>query len=82
MCCACFERTLFRGYLPIMAGLSMPQLFKAREIDSRSVKPFMPANAERVNAHAVALAGMHGRPFEYRVASVRHLRLARHHGRP
>jgi hypothetical protein len=35
------------------------------EIDCSSVKPFLLTNAERVKAHAVALARNHGRPFEY-----------------
>ena len=62
---SCFDRMLFRGYLPIMSGWSMAQLLKAHEIDSASVKPFLLSNAERVKAHAVALARKHGRPFEY-----------------
>lgn len=62
---SCFDRMLFRGYLPIMSGWSMAQLLKAHEIDSASVKPFLLANAERVKAHAMAMARKHGRPFEY-----------------
>ena len=62
---SCFDRMLFRGYLPIMSGWSMAQLLKAHEIDCSSVKPFLLSNAERVKAHAVALAHKHERPFEY-----------------
>ena len=62
---SCFDRMLFRGYLPIMSGWSMAQLLKAHEIDSSSVKPFLLLNAERVKSHAMALARKHGRPFEY-----------------
>lgn len=68
---SCFDRMLFRGYLPIMSGWSMAQLLQAHEIDCSSVKPFLLANAERVKAHAVALARKHGRPFEYLSAKMR-----------
>ena len=68
---SCFDRMLFRGYLPIMSGWSMAQLLQAHEIDCGSVKPFLLANAERVKAHALALARKHGRPFEYLSAKLR-----------
>ena len=61
---SCFDRMLFRGYLPIMSGWSMAQLLHAHEIDRTSVKPFLLANAERVKEHAQAMAREHGRPFE------------------
>ena len=56
---SCFDRMLFRGYLPIMSGWSMAQLLQAHEIDCTSVKPSLMSNAERVKAHAVALALQH-----------------------
>jgi hypothetical protein len=62
---------LFRGYLPIMSGRSMAQLLQAHEIDCASVKPFLLSNAERVKAHALAMAREHGRPFEYLSAKMR-----------
>ncbi|MDH5540774.1 MAG: hypothetical protein OEY03_15335 [Rhizobacter sp.] len=68
---SCFDRMLFRGYLPIMSGWSMAQLLQAHDIDCRGVKPFLLANAERVKACAVALAREHGRPFEYLSAKMR-----------
>jgi hypothetical protein len=68
---SCFDRMLFRDYLPIMSGWSMAQLHQAHEIDCGSVKPFLLANAERVKAHAVALARKYGRPFEYLGAKLR-----------
>jgi hypothetical protein len=34
----------------------MAQVLQAHEIDCTGVKPFLPADAERVKAHAVALA--------------------------
>ena len=68
---SCFDRMLFRGYLPIMSDWSMAQLLQAHEVDCSSVKPFLLANAGRVKAHAVALARKHGRPFEYLSARMR-----------
>ncbi len=41
---SCFDRMLFRGYLPIMSGWSMAQLLQAHEIDCSSVKPFLLAS--------------------------------------
>lgn len=61
---SCFDQMLFRGYLSIMSGWSMAQLLQAHEIDCTSVKPSRMSNAERVKAHAVALARKNVRPFE------------------
>ncbi len=51
---SCFDRMLFRGYLPIMSGWSMAQFLKAQEIGSDELKTFLLANAERVKTHAQA----------------------------
>ena len=34
---SCFDRMLFRGYLPIMSGWSMAQLLKAHDIDCNKI---------------------------------------------
>lgn len=68
---SCFDRILLRGFLPIMSGWSMAELLQAHEIDCASVKPFLLANAERVKAHALAMARERGRPFEYLSAKMR-----------
>ena len=68
---SCFDRVLFRGYLPIMSGWSMAQFLKDRGVDSASLKPFLLENAERVKAHAIALAKKHDRPFQYLATSMR-----------
>jgi hypothetical protein len=36
---SCFDRMLFRGYLPIMSGWSMAQLLKAHESSATSAAP-------------------------------------------
>jgi hypothetical protein len=68
---SCFDRMLFRGYLPIMSGWSMAQMLLAHEIDCGGFKPFLSGNADRVKAHALAMAREHGRPFEYLSAKMR-----------
>ena len=68
---SCFDRMLFRGYLPIMSGWSMAQFLKAHQADPSSIKPFLLENAERVKAHAIALAKKHQRPFEYLASPIR-----------
>ena len=68
---SCFDRMLFRGYLPIMSGWSMAQFLKAHQTDRSSIKPFLLENAERVKAHAIALAKKHQRPFEYLASPIR-----------
>ena len=68
---SCFDRMLFRGYLPIMSGWSMAQFLKAHEIGSGDLKAFLLANAERVKAHAQAMAEKDGRPFQYLSTSLR-----------
>jgi hypothetical protein len=44
---SCFDRMLFRGYLPIMSGWSMAQLLKGREVRGSSLKLFLLENAAR-----------------------------------
>ena len=34
---SCFDRMLFRGYLPIMSGWSMAQLLNGQQIDGGSL---------------------------------------------
>jgi len=68
---SCCDRMLFRGHLPIMSGWSMAQFLKAYQADRRSLKPFLLQNAERVKAHAIALAKKHQRPFEYVASPMR-----------
>ena len=68
---SCFDRMLFRGYLPIMSGWSMAQLLKGLDVNSSSLKPFLLENAERVKQHAIAMARKGGRPFQYLASGLR-----------
>ena len=62
---SCFDRMLFRGYLPIMSGWQMAQFFNSSGIRFRELKPFLVQNAERVKRHALAIAEQQQRPYVY-----------------
>ena len=62
---SCFDRMLFRGYLPIMSGWQMAQFFNSSKIRFRELKPFLVQHAERVKKHAIEVAAQEGRPFQY-----------------
>jgi hypothetical protein len=68
---SCFDRMLFRGYLPIMSGWAMAQFLNSLDLNCNTLKPFLLENAERVKDHAVAMAKRHGRPLEYLVSNIR-----------
>jgi hypothetical protein len=38
---SCFDRMLFRGYLPIMSGWSMAQFLNGLDVNGGSLKPFL-----------------------------------------
>jgi hypothetical protein len=62
---SCFDRMLFRGYLPIMSGWRMAQFFNSSGIRFRELKTFLVQNAERVKRHAMIIAEQEGRPYVY-----------------
>ncbi len=62
---SCFDRMLFRGYLPIMSGWQMAQFFNSSGIRFRELKTFLLQNAERVKRHALYIAQQEGRPHPY-----------------
>jgi len=62
---SCFDRMLFRGYLPIMSGWAMAAFLYRLKINYGSLKPFLLKNSERVKSHAEAMAKKYGRPFRY-----------------
>ena len=74
---SCFDRMLFRGYLPIMSGWQMAQFFNSSGIRFRELKAFLVGHAERVKRHAVELAQHQKRPFQYLQEKVRKEELAR-----
>ena len=74
---SCFDRMLFRGYLPIMSGWQMAQFFNSSKIRFRELKPFLLEHADRVKQHGVDLAKREGRPFQYLQEKVKKDELAR-----
>jgi hypothetical protein len=61
----CFDRMLFRGYLPIMSGAAMATFLKSRDVKRETLKPFLLEQAERLKSHAQDLCAQAGRPYEY-----------------
>src|SRR4051812_6896536 len=76
---SCFDRMLFRGYLPIMSGWSMAQFLNGLDVAGGSLKPFLLENAQPSNHQLIALARKYERPLQYmaphieKAASVRKL---------
>jgi hypothetical protein len=53
---SCFDRMLFRGYLPIMSGYAMAQFLSHEQIRYKDLKSFLISNAAVLKDHAVAMA--------------------------
>jgi hypothetical protein len=74
---SCFDRMLFRGYLPIQSGWAMAEFLKQKDIRCTNLKDFLSEKAGRVNDHAKAMARKLARPFQYLTAPTRKEDLAR-----
>jgi hypothetical protein len=57
---SCFDRMLFRGYLPIMSGAAMADFLQANGMHRWSLKTFLLAQAARLKKHAVQMAAATG----------------------
>ena len=57
---SCFDRVLFRGYVPLMSGYAMAEFLQRKQIHRRTLKAFLLTQAERVKKHALYAA--HPRP--------------------
>src|SRR5207249_6044194 len=49
---SCFDRVIFRGYLPIMSGWAMAELLYQLNQKSSSLRAFLLENSQRVKNHA------------------------------
>lgn len=62
---SCFDRMLFRGYLPIQGGASMASFLNQNDIRFRNLKEFLLENSDKVKAHAQQVAREQDRPYQY-----------------
>ena len=62
---SCFDRMLFRGYLPIMHGAAMAQFLRSEEVNCRNLRQFLLETSECVKGHAQRMADDAGRPYIY-----------------
>ena len=74
---SCFDRLLFRGYLPFFSGAAMAEFLDRRGVQRHALKSFLLRQAYRVKNHAYHLAERQGRPFQYLREKVRKEDLAR-----
>lgn len=68
---SCFDRLLFKGHLALGYRKSMEDFLQKRGILFKHLKTFVLQQAERLKAHAHAVATQAGRPFEYLPSPVR-----------
>ena len=61
----CFDRMLFRGYLPIMSGAAMALYLKSLGVRREAVKAFVLDQAARLKAHALDSCKRSARPYDY-----------------
>jgi hypothetical protein len=62
---SCFDRMLFRGYLPIMSGYAMAAFLEAKGVRRFGLKAFLLMQAARLKKHALRMASATGRPYQY-----------------
>ena len=74
---SCFDRVLFRGYLPLENGWTMAEYLRAQGVRRADLKEFLVSQANRLRHHAFMLAGQAGRPCQYLAKPARKEELAR-----
>lgn len=62
---SCFDRILFKGYLPLGWPGAMEQLLARQGLLIKDFKRFVTEQSERVKQHAESVATSANRPFEY-----------------
>lgn len=62
---SCFDRMIFRGYLPVQNGYGMAGFLQALNIPRGQLKTSLLENSGAVIAHAKAMAAKEGRPYRY-----------------
>jgi len=74
---SCFDRVLFRGYVPLMSGYAMAEFLQLKQVQRRTLKAFLLTQAERVKQHALSMAAAAQRPHQYLTGPTRKEELAR-----
>lgn len=62
---SCFDRVLFKGYLPIASAQRMHLFLGRQGLLLKEFKPFVLRQARRLKEHAEALCRQSGRPYRY-----------------
>jgi hypothetical protein len=74
---SCFDRVLFRGYVPLMSGYAMAEFLQRKQVLRRTLKAFLLAQAARIKQHALSMATAAQRPHQYLTGPTRKEELAR-----
>jgi hypothetical protein len=74
---SCFDRVIFRGYLPLFNGGAMATYLEGHGVKRHDLKGFLLHQASRLKEHARRMADSERRPFQYFGARVRKEQLAR-----
>ena len=74
---SCFDRVLFRGYVPLMSGYAMAEFLQRQRVRRHTLKAFLLTQAERVKKHGLAMAAQAQRPYQYLTGPCRKEELAR-----
>jgi len=62
---SCFDRILFKGYLPLGWGDAMEGLLARQGLRIKDFKPFVLKHSARIKEHAESIAARANRPFHY-----------------
>ena len=68
---SCFDRILFKGYLPLGWGGAMENFIARNGLRIKDFKRFVPRQANRLKDHAKAMAETAGRPYIYLTGPIR-----------
>jgi hypothetical protein len=74
---SCFDRILFRDYLPIMSGAAMALYLKSQGVRRETVKAFVLEQAQRLKTHDLDWCTRTGCPYQYLGNLVRKEEMAR-----
>jgi len=68
---SCFDRVVFKGYLPIASAQRMGHFLDGQGLLRKQFKPFVLEQAQRLKQHAEAMCKRLGRPYRYLTQAAR-----------